>query len=139
MEQGDEISAEIDPGKTLEIRLQAVGETHDDGLVRVFFELNGQPRKITVPDRSVAAGVKQTPKADADNPAHVPAPMPGIIANVVVKSGQAIKRGDLLVTIEAMKMETGIHAEQDGVVETIHVAVGGQVDAKDLLLEIVES
>jgi len=139
MEPGDEISAEIDPGKTLEIRLQAVGEPHDDGLVRVFFELNGQPRKIAVPDRSIAAGIKQTPKADPDNASHVPAPMPGIIANVVVKEGQAVSRGDLLVTIEAMKMETGIHAEQDGTVETVHISAGSQVDAKDLLLEIVES
>lgn len=139
MEPGEEISAEIDPGKTLEIRLQAVGEPHDDGLVRVFFELNGQPRKISIPDRSIAAGIKQTPKAQSDNPSHVPAPMPGIIANVLVKVGQTVERGDLLLTIEAMKMETGIHAEQDGVVEAVHVAVGGQVDAKDLLLEIVES
>ena len=139
MEPGEEISAEIDPGKTLEIRLQAVGEPHEDGLVRVFFELNGQPRKITVPDRSIAAGIKQAPKAQDGNPGHVPAPMPGIIANVVVSAGQKVSRGDLLVTIEAMKMETGIHAELDGVVSAVHVALGAQVDAKDLLLEIGES
>ncbi len=139
MEAGDEISAEIDPGKTLEIRLQAVGEAHEDGLVRVFFELNGQPRKISVPDRSVVAGVRKTPKADTDNPAHVPAPMPGVIANVAVSEGQKISRGDLLLTIEAMKMETGIHAEYDGVVGSVHVTAGAQVDAKDLLLEIAET
>jgi len=139
MEPSEEISVEIDPGKTLEIRLQAVGEPHEDGLVRVFFELNGQPRKIAVPDRSITAGIKQTPKANPDNPAHVPAPMPGIIANVIVSAGDVVERGDLLLTIEAMKMETGIHAEQDGVIEAVYVSAGSQVDAKDLLLEIHES
>jgi pyruvate carboxylase len=55
MEQGEEIEVEIDPGVTLIIRLQTVGQTHDDGEVRVFFELNGQPRTIRVPNRRVAA------------------------------------------------------------------------------------
>ena len=138
METGDEISAEIDPGKTLEIRLQAVGEPHEDGLVRVFFELNGQPRKISVPDRSITSGITRTPKADESNPLHVPAPMPGVIANINVKVGQAVERGDLLITIEAMKMESGIHADRSGIIGAIHVGVGGQVDAKDLLVELEE-
>ncbi len=55
MQPGDEIAVEIDPGKTLEIRLQAVGETTEDGEVKVFFELNGQPRVIRVPNRAVKA------------------------------------------------------------------------------------
>jgi pyruvate carboxylase len=62
--------------------------------------------------------------------------MPGVVASVVVANGQTVKEGDLLLTIEAMKMETGIHAERDGVVKTIHVAAGGQIDAKDLLVEM---
>lgn len=136
MEPGDQISAEIDPGKTLEITLQAVGEPHDDGLVRVFFELNGQPRKISVPDRSITAGVRQQPKADPSNAAHVPAPMPGVVASVAVKEAQHVERGDLLLTIEAMKMETGIHAERSGVVKQIYITAGSQIDAKDLLLEL---
>ncbi len=135
MEPGEEITAEIDPGKTLEIRLQAVGETQDDGEVRVFFELNGQPRTIRVPDRKATGAAAARPKAELGNPAHVGAPMPGVVASIAVQAGQAVKDGDLLLTIEAMKMETGLHAERDGVVKAVHVQPGGQIDAKDLLVE----
>lgn len=135
MKNSEEISVEIDPGKTMEIRLQAVGETNEDGEVKVFFELNGQPRVIRVPNRMVTATTQARPKADTSNPNHIGAPMPGVVATVAVAAGAAVKAGDLLLTIEAMKMETGIHAERDAVVKAVHVAPAGQIDAKDLLIE----
>jgi pyruvate carboxylase len=104
MEPSEEITAEIDPGKTLEIRLQAVGETTDDGEVKVFFELNGQPRVIRVPNRLVKSQTAQRPKAESGNPAHIGAPMPGVVASVAATAGAKVKAGDLLLTIEAMKM-----------------------------------
>ncbi len=136
MEPGDEITAEIDPGKTLEIRLQAVGEVHDDGDVRVFFELNGQPRVIRVPNRAVKAKAAVRPKAAEGNPGHIGAPMPGAVASVAVKVGQTVRPGDLLLTIEAMKMETGLHADRAGTVAALHVTPGAQIEAKDLLVEL---
>jgi pyruvate carboxylase len=136
MEPGDEISAEIDPGKTLEIRLQAIGETNEKGEVRVFFELNGAPRTIRVPNRMVTAATAARPKAEDGNPNHVGAPMPGVVASVGAQVGQQVNEGDLLLTIEAMKMETGIHAERDAVVKAVHISPGGQIDAKDLLVEL---
>ncbi|QIE41674.1 pyruvate carboxylase [Meridianimarinicoccus aquatilis] len=136
MEPGDEISVEIDPGKTLEVRLQAIGETHEDGEVRVFFELNGQPRVIRVPDRSASASKAATPKADITNPAHIGAPMPGVVASVSAQVGKPIKKGDLLMTIEAMKMETALNADRDGTVKAVYVQPGAQIDAKDLLIEL---
>jgi pyruvate carboxylase len=136
MEPSEEISVEIDPGKTLEIRLQAVGEIHEDGSVRVFFELNGQPRVIRVDDRKAVAAQAKRPKAEIGNPAHIGAPMPGVVASVAVAAGAKVKAGDLLLTIEAMKMETGIHAERDATVSAVHVGAGSQIDAKDLLVEL---
>ncbi len=136
MEPGEEISVEIDPGKTLEILLQAIGETQDDGEVRVFFELNGQPRVIRVPNRLVKSQTAQRPKAELGNPNHIGAPMPGIVASVAVAAGQQVKADDLLLTIEAMKMETGIYAERDATVKAVHVQASGQIDAKDLLIEL---
>jgi pyruvate carboxylase len=136
MEPGEEITAEIDPGKTLEIRLIAVGETQEDGEARVFFELNGQPRTVRVPDRRIKSTVAARPKAEPGNPSHIGAPMPGAVATVAVKAGQTVKTGDLLVTIEAMKMETGLHAERDATVKAVHVQPGSQIDAKDLLVEL---
>ncbi len=136
MASGEEITAEIDPGKLLEIRLQAVGETTDDGEVKVFFELNGQPRVIRVPNRAIKAKAAVKPKAVEGNPGHIGAPMPGSIASVAVVTGQKVNAGDLLLTIEAMKMETGIHADRAAVVKVLHVQAGSMIDAKDLLVEL---
>ncbi len=136
MAPGEEITAEIDPGKTLEIRLQAVGETTDDGEVKVFFELNGQPRVIRVPNRAIKAKTAAKPKASEGNPNHIGAPMPGAIASVAVTVGQKVKAGDMLLTIEAMKMETGLHADREATIKALHVHAGSQIDAKDLLIEL---
>ncbi len=136
MQPGEEISVEIDPGKTLEVRLQAVAETTDDGDVKVFFELNGQPRVIRVPNRAIKAKTAAKPKASDGNAAHIGAPMPGSIATVAVVVGQKVNAGDLLLTIEAMKMETGLHADRSAVVKALYVQPGSQIDAKDLLMEL---
>ncbi|WP_261368208.1 pyruvate carboxylase [Pseudosulfitobacter koreensis] len=136
MAPAEEISVEIDPGKTMEIRLQAVGDTGEDGEVKVFFELNGQPRVIRVPNRMVKAATQQRPKAELGNPNHIGAPMPGVVATVATSAGTQVKEGDLLLTIEAMKMETGIHAERDATVKAVNVQPGSQIDAKDLLIEL---
>ena len=135
MKPEEEITAEIDPGKTLEIRLVTVGDTQENGEVRVFFELNGQPRVVRVPDRKATGAKAAAPKADPTNPAHVAAPMPGVVASLAVAAGAEVKEGDLLLTIEAMKMETGLHADRDGVIRSVHVSAGAQIDAKDLLVE----
>jgi len=136
MEPGEEITAAIDAGKTLEIRLQAVGETTDEGDAKVFFELNGQPRVIRVPNRAVKAKTAAKPKAAEGNPNHIGAPMPGSVASVTVAVGAKVRAGDLLLTIEAMKMETGLHADREATVKAIHVSAGSQIDAKDLLVEL---
>lgn len=136
MEPGQEISVEIDPGKTLEIRLLTLGETDEKGEMKVFFELNGQPRSIRVPNRKATGTAAVRPKADAANAGHVGAPMPGVVASVGAVAGAKVSQGDLLLTIEAMKMETGLHADRDGTIKAVHVTPGQQIDAKDLLVEI---
>ncbi|MEL7396052.1 MAG: pyruvate carboxylase [Pseudomonadota bacterium] len=136
MQPGNEISVEIDPGKTMEIRLQAIGETDENAEVRVFFELNGQPRIIRVPNRLVKSTTASRPKAELGNPNHVGAPMPGVVSSVAVQVGQKVAEGDALLTIEAMKMETGIYAERAATVKAVHVQPQGQIDAKDLMIEL---
>ena len=135
MEPGEELAAEIEEGKTLEILMQTVGETDDKGEVKVFFELNGQPRAVRVPNRSAVATV-QARKKTTGAEGEIGAPMPGVVASMIVSEGQQVKEGDLVLTIEAMKMETGLHADRDGTVNSVHVGVGDQIDAKDLLVEI---
>jgi pyruvate carboxylase len=136
MQPGEEVSIDIGTGVRLEVRLQAVGETTEDGDVRVFFELNGQPRVVRIPNRKVKAATKAKPKAQEGNPAHVGAPMPGSVASVGVAVGQKVNAGDLMLTIEAMKMETGLHADRSAIVKAVHVQPGSQIDAKDLLIEL---
>ncbi|MBB2973447.1 pyruvate carboxylase [Mesorhizobium sp. RMAD-H1] len=135
LQQEDEVFVDLERGKTLVIRNQAMGETDEKGMVTVFFELNGQPRRVKVPDRAHGAtgnGVRR--KAEAGNDNQVGAPMPGIISTVAVAAGQPVKAGDVLVSIEAMKMETAIHAERDGLIAEVLVRAGDQIDAKDLLI-----
>ncbi|WP_406870150.1 pyruvate carboxylase [Thioclava sp. 'Guangxiensis'] len=136
MEPADEISVEIGAGKTMEIRYQTASETDEKGDVKVFFELNGQPRAVRVPNRAVKAATKAAPKADAGNPNHIGAPMPGVVASIAVSAGQKVNPGDQLLTIEAMKMETGLSADRAATVKAVHVTPGAQIDAKDLLIEL---
>jgi pyruvate carboxylase len=134
MEAGEEITVDLERGKHLIIRFVTLSEVHDDGTRTVFFELNGQPRSVRVPDRSQV--VKRPPRrqAEPDHPDQVGAPMPGTIATVNVVVGQPVARGDVLVTIEAMKMETSVRADRDGRVREIVARPGEHVEAKDLLL-----
>ncbi|MEX4008311.1 pyruvate carboxylase [Neoaquamicrobium sediminum] len=135
MEQEDEIFVDIERGKTLVIRCLAIGETDEKGMVTVFFELNGQPRRIKVPDRAHgASNGKARRKAEPGNAAHVGAPMPGVVSTVAANAGQTVKAGDVLLSIEAMKMETALHAERDGEIVEVLVKAGDQIDAKDLLV-----
>ncbi|WP_067732540.1 pyruvate carboxylase [Novosphingobium naphthalenivorans] len=134
MQPGDEVNVEIEQGKTLVVSLTAIGETEEDGTVRVFFELNGQPRIITVADRKAGGGKVVRRMADPANENHVAAPMPGVVATLAVAQGQAVKAGDLLLTLEAMKMETAITAPRDGTVAELAVKTGQAVDAKELLI-----
>ncbi|MGR9276175.1 pyruvate carboxylase [Rhizobium leguminosarum] len=131
---GEELLAEIERGKTLVILNQAQGEIDEKGMVKIFFELNGQPRSIKVPDRNRGASAAIRRKAEAGNAAHLGAPMPGVISTVAVSAGQFVKAGDILLSIEAMKMETALHAEKDGTISEVLVRAGDQIDAKDLLL-----
>ena len=132
---GEEIAIEIDPGKTLVIRLQGTTPVDEEGIVRVFFELNGQPRTVKV--KKIGATVTKIGriKAEIDNAKHVAAPLPGMIATIAIKEGQQVQKGQPLVSIEAMKMETMITANDAGTIKKIHISSGHQVDAKDLLIE----
>jgi pyruvate carboxylase len=134
MSPGEEITIDLEQGKTMVLRLQAVGETDEEGQVRVFFELNGQPRIVRVPNRAAVAKLPARRKAEDGNDAHVAAPMPGSVSTVSVRPGQPVKAGDVLLTIEAMKMETALHAPRDGVVKEVLVHAASPIDAKDLLV-----
>ena len=121
------------------MRCLAFGETDETGIVTVFFELNGQPRRIKVPDRAHGAGGgKVKRKATPGDVTHIGAPMPGIVSTIAVAAGQKVQAGDVLLSIEAMKMESALHAERDGTIAEVLVQPGEQIDAKDLLIVLAE-
>jgi pyruvate carboxylase len=134
MEPGQEISIDLERGKTLIVRYVATSEPHEDGTRTVFFELNGQPRSVRVPDQNQVAKRPAPRKVEAGNPHHVGAPMPGVVATITVTAGSEVTRGDTLLTLEAMKMETAVRAESDAEVAEVLVRPGQAVDVKDLLL-----
>ncbi len=139
LKQGEEISVDIEEGKTLFIKLINVGPPDKDGHRIVGFELNGVPREISITDRAVQPTTRARRKAEPADPLQVGAPIPGMVSAIAVSVGHRIARGDKLLTIEAMKMATNIQAPTDGIVEEIAVAVGDTVESKDLLLRLRQS
>jgi pyruvate carboxylase len=134
LEPGQETAVEIDPGKTLIIKLNAIGSVHPDGTRNIYFELNGLARQVTVRDMSVVSEVAVHEKADKFNPHHIGAPMPGRVLKVGVKVGAEVKAGDILIVTEAMKMETNIKAKADGKVAEVRFEEGDKVEKEDLLI-----
>ena len=136
MEKGEEVSVEIEPGKTLVVKFLTIGEPHPDGTRTVFYELNGQPREVTITDKTLNVQSIQRVKADPGKPGQVGAPMPGAVTSILVDHGQSVKKGDRLLVMEAMKMQTTVYAPVDGRIADIAVETGKTVEAKDLLVVI---
>lgn len=138
MQVGEEVVVEMERGKALILRFLAVSEADERGIRKVFFELNGQPRTVQVADRKVAPARPAQPKAEIGNPDHVPAPMPGLVVSIAVAEGQKVEKGDILLSLEAMKMETAVRAERAGTVKRVAVTPRQAVEMKDLLMVLGE-
>lgn len=136
MKPGDEISVDLEPGKTLIIRRISVSPVDPEGKRVVAFDLNGMPRQITVVDKSMQPKVKARLKADPDDPLHIGAPIPGVITALPITPGARVRKGDKLLSLEAMKMQTTVVVPADGLVAEIAVQVGDTVEAKDLLVRL---
>jgi pyruvate carboxylase len=136
MQKGDEIAVELEPGKALVIKFLTVGEPHPEGSRTVFFELNGQPREVNIRDKSLEVKVAAVPKADPARPGEIGAPIPGVVSTVAVELNQPVKKGDRLLVMEAMKMQSTVYAPVGGKVTQVLVQPGRHVEAKDLLLVI---
>jgi len=134
LEPNQETSIDIEPGKTLIIKLNAIGKVQSDGTRTVYFELNGNTRSVVVRDQSVTTDEEVREKADKGNPKHVGAPMPGKVLKLNVKAGENVRAGDILMVTEAMKMETTIKAREDGTIAEIRCKEGDKVEKDDLVI-----
>jgi pyruvate carboxylase len=137
MEKGEEVEVEIEPGKKLIVKYITTSDPDGEGNRTVFFELNGVPRDVRISDKSLGKKAAHLhPKADPANPGHVGSPMPGKVVQVLVSLSQQVDKGQKLVGIEAMKMETSVAAPFAGRVREVHVRPGAVVEAKDLLVTL---
>jgi len=138
LNSGEEITVEIESGKSLIIKFLTFSEPHPDGTRTLFFELNGQPREINVRDKALRITERTHPKADPADPGQVGAPTAGVVSSVAVQANHAVERGAKLLTLEAMKMQSNIYAPVSGRIAKVLVAAGQQVEAKDLLVAIAQ-
>ncbi|WNF07343.1 pyruvate carboxylase [Brevibacillus borstelensis] len=133
---GEETAITIERGKTLIIKLVAVGELHPDGRRIMYFELNGQPREIFIRDHAAKVSELARRKADPQDPGQLGASMPGKVLKVLVTAGDKVRKGEHLLVSEAMKMETTIQAPMDGKIKAVHVKAGDAIETGDLLVEM---
>ncbi|WP_027389054.1 pyruvate carboxylase [Chrysiogenes arsenatis] len=133
LEIGEQKEIVIQEGKTLVMKLVAVGEVNEKGARPVTFELNGVTRTVHVKDVEASKSVVTREKADLDNPAHLAASMPGKVFKLLAKEGDAVKKDQAVIVTEAMKMETKVSAAKAGKVVKLLVKEGEVVDAGDLL------
>jgi pyruvate carboxylase len=136
LKPGEEITVEIESGKTLITKFLGTSDPHPDGTRTLFFELNGQPREVNLRDAALRVVERTHPKADPADPGQLAAPTAGVVSSVAVQVNQAVQRGVKLLTLEAMKMQSNIYAPISGRVTKLLVAPGQHVEAKDLLVTI---
>ena len=113
----------------------AKSDVNANGKCSVFFEINGQPRTMDIENKEFSKNIIQRKKVDDNNDKHVGSPLPGQVAKIFVQSGNKVIKGDKLLVIEAMKMETTINADKSGTIKSINVSSGDNVETRDLLLE----
>ncbi len=137
LKSGQEVTIDIESGKTLIVKFLTISDPHPDGTRTLFFELNGQPREVNVRDRALRVVERSHPKADPAEPGQVGAPTAGVVSGIAVQANQKVERGAKLLTLEAMKMQSNIYATLTGRVAKLLVTHGQHVEAKDLLVTIV--
>jgi pyruvate carboxylase len=134
LQSNEEVTVEVETGRSLIVSYLTSSDVHEDGTRTVFFELNGEPRSVRVTDRAVEGDLHVHPKAEPDNPHHVAASMPGKVSRVNVSKGDRVTQGQGLLSLEAMKMEAAVYAPRDATIGEVLVETGSVVATGDLLV-----
>lgn len=134
MKLGEETAIELEPGKTIIVRLLSIGIPNDNGIRTVFFKVNGENRFVEVLDKSLTITKEENVKIDPTDENQIGAPLQGALYKVLVKKGQKVKENDPLFIIEAMKMETTVVAFKAAKVKSITLKAGSLIKQDDLVL-----
>lgn len=134
MKPQEEVIIDLEPGKSILVKLLSIGTPNENGIRIVFFSVNGENRFVRIKDNSIKSQKEEHVKADEDDENQYGAPLQGSLYKVLVKEGQTVKQNDHLFIIEAMKMETSIVANKDGVVKSIALEAGAMIMKNDLIL-----
>ncbi|MCH3882845.1 MULTISPECIES: pyruvate carboxylase [Tenacibaculum] len=136
MERGEEIIIELDKGKTLLITLDSIGRPNSDGMVTVYFKVNGQGRSVQIKNKSIKVDKVEHAKADKANQKEIGAPLQGMLSTILVKKGEKVSKNQPLFIIEAMKMETTITATEDATIKQLVLKAGIMVNSEDLVIKL---
>ena len=136
MDLREEILIELEPGKTIIVRLLSVSIPNEEGMRTVFFKVNGENRIVEILDKSLKITKNENVKIDTSDINQIGAPLQGSLYKVLVKKGQEVKENDPLFVIEAMKMETTVVAFKAGKVKSVILKDGSMVKQDDLILTI---
>ena len=137
MALGETNQINIEDGKTLAVKYLGLGDHNEDGTRSVLFELNGMRREVAVPDAlEEKAAAQRTPLADPEDKAQIGAPMPGVVSRVLVREGDMVEHNQVVLLIEAMKMETSVVARMAGRVDQLLAKENKTVGAGELLAVI---
>lgn len=134
LKKGEESSIEIGEGKNLLIKYIDMSEPNEDGMRTLTFEINGIMRDVMIQDKNLEVNSDRKLKADKNNPCHLGSSIPGTVGKVHVKEGDTVKKNMVLMTVEAMKMETSVVSKVDGIVDRIYVKEGDKVSQEELLI-----
>lgn len=134
IKQNEELFIEIGKGKHIIVKMLYQTDPDENGIRKVFFDLNGQTRVIEVKDQSYKVTKAINPKAESDN--QIGAPLQGRLAETRVKAGDTVTEGQPLFVIEAMKMETTVSSPMAGTVKRVYLETGAMVEQDDMIVEL---
>ncbi|MDX1904931.1 MAG: pyruvate carboxylase [Thermonemataceae bacterium] len=133
LKAGEEILVQIDEGKTLLIKFISLSNPDGNGIREVYFEHNGQTRRVKILDNSLKSLLRSNPKAFGEN--QIGSPLQGKISQIKVKEGEKVSLNTPLFVIEAMKMESIITAPKEAVIKKIYLNANAMVEQNDLVIE----
>lgn len=136
---GNEYSVSVEEAENNMLNVNVNGTDYqveaEDIVVKKAPAARPRPKAIMQADAPVAAGSNANVDAGgAEKP--IKTPLPGVVLDVFVKEGEAVKAGQKILLLEAMKMENNIEADKDGVVKSIKVKKGDSVQEGDVLMLI---